>query len=231
MLNFKKRIREIPMKNSSLSGVINIGQTKKGVQFESSLERDYIFHLEFNWEVYQYLEQPLEIIYLDSLGKQRKYTPDFAVSFVSKRPSEIIEIKYESTLIAKKEELKTKFEAAEKFCKENGFIFKVVTEKYIREEKGIELQNYKFLSRYRDYFSNVNKKETAFPGLNFDVNLLHDAISRVKTTTVKDLVDMCCQDEDKKAELIFLTWYLIASSLIKINVSEKLNLSSTIWHD
>lgn len=231
MLNFKKRVREIPLKNSSLSGVINIGQAKKSIQFESSLERDFIYHLEFNWEVFEYLEQPLEIIYLDSFGKQRKYTPDFAISFNTKRPNEIIEIKYESTLISKREELEVKFHAAREFCKKHGFIFKVVTEKYVREEKGIELENYKFLSRYRDYFSNINTNVTAFPGQNFDVSLLHRTIIRVKKTTVKSLVEICAQDEDKKAELIFLTWVLIATRLIKVNLSEKLSLNSIIWHD
>lgn len=231
MLNFKKRVREIPAKSSSLSGMINIGQTQKSIQFESSLERDYIYLLEFNWEVHQYLEQPLEIIYVDKSGKKRKYTPDFVVSFVTQRPNEIIEIKYESTLKIKEEELKEKFKAAENFCKKNGFVFKVITEKYIREEKGVELENYKFLLRYRDFFSNVNKKETAFPGINIDVGILHDTIMQVKKTTVRELVDMCAQDEDKKAELIFLTWFLIATKLIKTNLSEKLNLNSIIWHD
>lgn len=231
MLNFKKRVREISAKSSSLSGVINIGQTQKSIQFESSLERDYIYFLEFNWEVYQYLEQPLEIIYFDKLGKKRKYTPDFAVSFVTKRPNEIIEIKYESTLKLKEEELKEKFEAAKKFCKENGFIFKVVTEKYIREEKGVELGNYKFLSRYRDYFSNVNKKDTAFPGLNPDVTLLRTNIKNIRETTIKELVNISTKDEDKKAELIFLIWYLIAVRTIKVNISEKLNLNSKIWYE
>ncbi|MDV3927881.1 hypothetical protein CMT52_19150 [Elizabethkingia anophelis] len=51
---------------------------------------------------------------------------------------EIVEIKYESTLNAMREELQVKFFAARKYCEKKGFIFKVVIDKYIREEKRID---------------------------------------------------------------------------------------------
>ena len=48
MRNLKKRVREIGLKYSSLSGQINSQKIKQPVQFESSLERDFIYLLEFD---------------------------------------------------------------------------------------------------------------------------------------------------------------------------------------
>ena len=43
-----KRLRGIPPKYSSLSGIVNISSFNKSIQFESSLERDFILFMEFN---------------------------------------------------------------------------------------------------------------------------------------------------------------------------------------
>lgn len=225
---YLKRVREITLKSSSLTGVVNIGQINKSIQFESSLERDFIYLLEFNPNVKFYLEQPLEIIYKDSNGKKRKYTPDFIIEYFDGKV-ELIEIKYESTLLSKKEELEVKFTAARKFCMENKFDFKTITDKIIRIEKEFELFNYKFLSRYKSFYGNINIKESAFEPYNFDLDLILNKINDLKKCKVIELVENCTNDNDKKAEIIFLTWYLIANKLIKTDFAKKLSVNSTIW--
>jgi hypothetical protein len=231
ILNFDKRIREITLKASSLSGIINTSQINKPIQFESSLERDFIYLLEFDIEVDNYLEQPIEIRYNDSFGNEKKYIPDFAISYHDKRPHEIIEIKYESTLQSTYDDLLPKFQAAEQFCKENDFVFKVITEDYIRKQKHIELENFKFLSRYRSYFNNINFERSAFPSWNSDVLYLCEKMSKLQNCTVKFLVDQCAKDDYKKAELLFLTWYLVAMNFITADFSSKLNTNSSIWYN
>lgn len=67
MLKLKKRAREISFKSSSLSGQISSKKLNKSVQFESSLEKDYIYLLEFDKSVGRYLEQPLIIHYKDTI--------------------------------------------------------------------------------------------------------------------------------------------------------------------
>ncbi|MCT3950229.1 Tn7 transposase TnsA N-terminal domain-containing protein [Elizabethkingia anophelis] len=228
MLKFNKRVREISIKSSSLSGVVNINSVKQPIQFESSLERDFIFLLEFDKDIKQYLEQPLEIVYKDESGKQRKYIPDFIITYYD-RPTEIVEIKYESTLNAMREELQMKFLAAKKYCEKNGFIFKVVTDKYIREEKRIELQNSIFLSRYKDFFDNINKQKSAFPPINSDLTLLYKNMKSVGEISVRELINKSSQDENKQAELIFLTWYMVANNYLYVNFRERLTLDSLVW--
>ncbi|MCT4213448.1 Tn7 transposase TnsA N-terminal domain-containing protein [Elizabethkingia anophelis] len=228
MLKFNKRVREISIKSSSLSGVVNINSVKQPIQFESSLERDFIFLLEFDKDIKQYLEQPLEIVYNDESGKQRKYTPDFIITYYD-RPTEIVEIKYESTLNAMREELQMKFLAAKKYCEKNGFIFKVVTDKYIREEKRIELQNCIFLSRYKNFFDNIDKQRSAFPPINSDLTLLYKNMKSLGRASVRELVNKSTRDENKQAELIFLTWYMVANNYLYANFTEKLTLNSSVW--
>lgn len=229
-LNLKKRVREINYKYSSLSGQISSIKVNKIVQFESALERDFIYLAEFDINIKGYLEQPLAINYIDKSGFNRKYTPDFYITYHEKhRKDEIIEIKYESELNKNDPELNHKFESARTFCIKNDILFRIVTERYIRELNKIKLENYKFLSRHRSYFENINRKETGVPYYMGDIYHLKSKIKELKETTVKNLVNSCAKDRDKKAELIFLTWWLIANYYIKIDFSKKLSLDSLIW--
>ncbi|MFK7114663.1 TnsA endonuclease N-terminal domain-containing protein [Flavobacterium oreochromis] len=232
ILKFKKRVRDIGFKASSLSGQICSTKINKPIQFESSLERDFIYLLEFDRKVSSYLEQPVEIIYTDSKGKKRKYTPDFIVTYHDKfKKTEIIEIKYESELLKKKGDLEEKFECARKYCIENGFVFKVISDKYIRDEKHVLLKNFKFLSRYRDFFDKIDYIAT---GIHFDTSyacILLDKVEEIENCTINKLVSSITNDWEKKAELIFLTWYLIANNFIECDLNSPLRLNSIIWKD
>jgi hypothetical protein len=232
MLKLKKRIREIGFKTSSLSGQICSKKLDKSIQFESSLEKDFIYLIEFDRKVSSYLEQPIVIPYIDSKGKNRKYIPDFVVNYYDKfRKDEIIEIKYESELLQKKEELEEKFESARKYCINNDLVFRVITDAYIRDEKHILLKNIKFLSRYRDFFDKIDYEAT---GLHFDTSyacILLDKVEQYDNCTINKLINSITNDWEKKAELIFLTWYLIANNFVECDLNSPLNLNSTIWKD
>lgn len=232
MLKFKKRVREIGFKASSLSGQICSTKINKPIQFESSLERDFIYLIEFDRKVSFYLEQPLEITYRDSTGQNRKYTPDFLITYHDKfKKSEIIEIKYESELEEKREELEVKFDFARKYCIDNDLVFRVISDKYIRDEKHVLLKNFKFLSRYRDFFDKIDYEAT---GIHFDSSyacILLDKVEEIENCTINKLVSSITNDWEKKAELIFLTWYLIANNFIECDLNSPLKLNSIIWKD
>lgn len=124
----------------------NIGKfpslkNKSTVWFESHLERDFIYLLEFDKEVIKYQEQPFKINYfLD--GKKRFYTPDF---FVEKQhKNQVVEIKPQS-----------KIENAEfihfsnqmtVFFAQKGYEYLVITDSTIRLQP--KLSNIKLLWRY-----------------------------------------------------------------------------------
>lgn len=230
LLKLKKRAREIGPKYSSLSGQICSKKLNSPIQFESSLEKDFIYLLEFNREVRRYFEQPIEIKYIDSTDKERKYIPDFLVIYKDKfRKDEIIEIKYELELQKNEEILKEKFEAARKYCIENDMVFRVLSDSYIRDQNHVFLRNVKFLSWYRDFFDNINYEVT---GLSFDTSyacILIDKLDEFGTCTINQLIYSVTTDKSKIAELIFLTWYLIANNFIDCDLNSALNLDSEIW--
>lgn len=228
-LNLKKRVREINFKYSSLSGNISSKKINQIIQFESSLERDFIYLLEFDDSVKSYLEQPMIIKYNDLKNAERKYTPDFFISYHDKyRKDELIEIKYKKTL-AEDKKLQFKLESARHFCIKNNMLFRIITEDYVRIENKIKLENFKFLSRHKSFFENINRQETGFPYFMGDIFQLKSKIKELRKCTVNELVNSCCKDRDKKAELIFLTWWLVSNYSIEIDFSQKLSLDSLIW--
>lgn len=110
--------------------------------WESQIERDYIYLLEFDPAVISYAEQPLRVSYhLD--GKERHYTPDFLVKRTDK--SLIVEVKQEDE--AQKEENQHLFQIISAICARNNYEFVLVTDSMIRVQP--RLDNIKLLTRYQ----------------------------------------------------------------------------------
>jgi len=225
----KKRVREIGPKYSSLSGYfISKKQDSQIIQFESSLERDYIYLLEFDTSVYLYLEQPLSITYLDCNNKKHKYTPDFLVRYSDNNTCDtLVEIKYNDELIHNSLIFSKKFNAAREYCKKNNLTFIILSENEIRNSNLEYLENIKFLSSYRDAFEIFERN-----GHEVDdkiVFYLLNKINFLQECNIKHLIDSLSDDEYKKAELMYCVWYLIANRYIKCDLNKSLNLNTVIW--
>ncbi|WP_408034619.1 TnsA endonuclease N-terminal domain-containing protein [Tenacibaculum aestuarii] len=213
-----RRVREIKLKKFSLSGQITSQKNNSIIQFESSLERDYSILLEFQPNIKCYLEQPMIINYKE--GKRgRKYIPDF---FVQELDSEIngrvVEVKYQKELFEKRDILKCKFEAARKFCFENNLKFEVVTENEIRTEY---LKNCKFLWKYRFNNSVINWT---------DIDLILYLFEEKEKVTPNQIMELT-KDDFKKAELLYLTWFLLSSGYVSCNMNKLINMNTILWID
>lgn len=118
----------------------------RSVAFESLLERDYIYLLEFDNDVISYKEQPTKISY-KIMDRTYHYTPDFLVQRNNKM--QLIEIKPKSKLEKLLSDSLTnkRYEAAAFYCKSNNYDeFKIVTDEEIRS--GYILENIKTLFHY-----------------------------------------------------------------------------------
>lgn len=119
-------------------------RTYSMILVESSLEKDYCFHLECDSVVYRYYPQPRTFTLTSELLTSRDYTPDFEVLYHDGRKA-FIEIKkdFESLdpLYLHKLELATRQMAVD------GYGFLWVDESQIRLEP--LLNNLKRLQRYR----------------------------------------------------------------------------------
>jgi len=201
----------------SLTGSICSIKNNTQVQFESSLERDYMHLLEYDSNVLKYYEQPITINYYKG-SSIKKYTPDFYVEYINKT-KELIEIKYLEDLENNKDEYSHKFSAIKEFCKKNSMKFKVLDESKIRTPL---LYNAKFLLYYRRVNTKIN--DNLF-------NLLFERITILKKSTPKQLVESLTEDKMQKAHLIYTLWYMVSKNFIDYDKKRKLTMDSIIWID
>lgn len=213
IMSLKKK-RNISANNFSLTGHITSIKRNDQVDFESSLERDYIYLLEFDDRVRYYYEQPIKIEF-----GNRYYIPDFYVEYWDGK-KEVIEIKYTIDLVENATKYKTKFKAAEDFCNTNEMSFKILTENDIRNDY---LFNVKFLQQI-----SIKHKRADTEYFN-EFDLLKNNIDKLKTSTPNILLDYCTSCELKRAELIQYLWLMILFKKIKTDLTKKLNMDSKIW--
>lgn len=202
-----------------MSGIFFSIKNNKGIQFESSLERDFIYMLEMDQNVISFLEQPFTVRYRDSNNRIRKYTPDFLYHIESlKSPkSFVIEIKYQEDLEKNAGVYTPKFDATKVFCEENNYEFKILSEKEIRNDY---LLNCKFLYSYK--FNTVDSKD---PSIEI---LLHN-LKELGTTTPRKLIEFSTHNIDKQMELIYYVWYMISTHKIQCLWNIPITMDSIIW--
>ena len=123
------------------------------VGYQSLIERDFIYLLDFDATVTTYAEQPFSLHYKDG-SKQRRYTPDF--SFTRDNQTYLVECKHHDFMQPEKNRLK--WAAARQWCDERGAVFVVVTEAAIRA--GHRLENVKLLTDYARYTVDESTKLT-----------------------------------------------------------------------
>lgn len=210
-----KKQREINLSSISLTGDFASIKNNATVNFESSLERDYIYLLEYDTRVMFYYEQPIKITFEDN-GKNRYYIPDFFVEYKNGN-KEIIEIKYENDLIVNKLKYQQKFKAAKHFCHKNGISFRILTENDIRTEK---LFNAKFLTYYQNPSIDINYTE---------ISLLYDIVKQHGQISVKDIITAASKDENRQAELLFMLWTAVAKHFINFKEGDRLSMNSILF--
>lgn len=136
-------VRKIPRKyhGSTNRGVFPSLRMARGVEYESGLERDYFFWLEFENDVLSYEQQPFRIRFLHE-HETRAYVPDLVVFREGK--TQLVEIKPFDRVSEERNLMR--FAAAQEYCQAKNFEFVVVTERQIRVKP--VLDNIKLLFRY-----------------------------------------------------------------------------------
>lgn len=185
------------------------------MQFESSLERDWIICLDFDTAVQLVLEQPFTIRYPSELGAKR-YTPDVLAEYLIGNEASVIvyEVKHRDELRAEWSKYRQRFAKAMSYCRERGWRFKIVTETHIRTPY---LQNVKFLRRYR---------AMAEQGI-FKEQLLYSMRSLGPTTPQALLAYSYLQEEKRMAALTEL-WRLVATRCIIADLQQPLTMKSPL---
>ncbi len=134
-------VRKITNSGKKVIGKFASLKMKKTVHWESQIERDYIYLLEFDLGVIRYDDQPLRIDYTAD-GKKHHYTPDFLVQRAHIK--QLVEVKPKEKVSTKEHDLL--FRTVSPICVEYGYEFIVVTDRMIRVQPF--LNNIRLLYRY-----------------------------------------------------------------------------------
>lgn len=207
-------VRDIPKKYSNVSGRVAAEKRVVSYQFESTLERDALFLYDMDETVELVEEQPVAIPYTSN-GKKKIYTPDLLVIYQEKTKfqTKLIEIKYKAELEQKKEQLKVKFDAANKYCKERGWVFCVLTEEDIRTDK---LDNLKFLKNYKYQKFKLHSYET-----------IKNTLAGEKKA-ISEVLEMLKMGKREKACILADIWMMVLRGYLSCNMNEKLTMSTEI---
>lgn len=100
-------------------------------EHESALERDFVARISLLHPTASIISQPLTLRFRDG-ARMRRYTPDFLVRWSNGR-SRLIEVKYRADLRLRWEEYCPAFLAARAWARDHGAVFRVVTERHVRD--------------------------------------------------------------------------------------------------
>jgi hypothetical protein len=134
-------VRKVSNRGGNVIGHFPSIKMKRMVAFESLIERDYLYLLDYEQDIEWFEEQPVAIEY-ERDGKKLHYTPDFHI--IQAGRDVLVECK--PCVFVDKDENKRKFEIARAWCISRGWRFRVVTDRHIRD--GFRLENVKLLTRY-----------------------------------------------------------------------------------
>lgn len=220
--------RHIPPRHNHPSGRVASAKVSAPQAFESMLERDFLLLLEFDRGVSRYASQPITLRWHDGQRK-RQYTPDVLVEYMSSvrgrnpfvKPT-LFEVKPEAVLKRDWEQLKPKFKAAVRWCREYDCRFRLVTERYIRTPY---LDNVKFLRQFSyERFRFADKEFTARA-----CGVLRSTLFELVRTTPQALLEAITSDKDRYIALLPYIWYLVVSGRVGVDLQVPLTMHSPIW--
>lgn len=185
-------------------------------EYESSLERDWLMALDFDWRVTRLQEQPYTLIYQVD-GQDRRYTPDILAVFNDGQSERTVvyEVKGREDLAENWAVFRPRYKAAVHDCRAKGWRFRIVTERDIRTPY---VKNIKFLLRFRDLKSLTMHRQA----LLYTMRALGD-------TTPQALLAATWWCEERQLVAIPELWRLVATRKIGVSLQEPLTMASTIW--
>lgn len=170
-------VRKPQNHSGSFTGKFPSIKMNRMINFESGLERDFIYLLDFDKRITHFEEQPIRIDYKIN-GKTYSYTPDFHA--VVNGENWLYECKPKKFANSKKNQLK--FKVAERWCRDTEWGFQVITDDLIRS--GCRLKNVKYLTNFSRFVVSSELIAKIYAILhNYPVARLIDVVSQMSDYT------------------------------------------------
>lgn len=197
----------------SVTGYFPSKKNGRSIFFESMLEKTLFLSLEFDDNVLNYLEQPVKIEYKLN-NRKTSYHPDCLVNY-KKGKSKLIEVKYSSELIEKKEELEIKFNQARIYAKNNDMTFETFDEKCINQ---ITIRNMEFLYSFATCPSDEQKEKTIIATLD-----------NKKELNITEILSRITDNKYDQAKYLPYIWKLTFEKVLMLDYeNKKLNMQSIV---
>lgn len=196
----------------NLIGYFYSSKMKRHLPFESTVQLDQCYLLDYAPNVVHFETEPLVINY-EYDGKDYQYVPDIYAELVDE-PARIYECKpakYVNTDINQR-----KISAGRAYCKQNGLCFVLAISETIRA--GFFLKNVKFLHTYAERSVSVERK-----------HLILDVLSHTITPFT---IESLAQSVDAKETISCMhdIFYMLFHSEITTNIEhERLQFNSFVW--
>lgn len=212
--------RKIRPTRRSVSGVYAFrGETP--IQYESTLERDFLVRKEFSLVVLDIIPQPAQIPFVAANGRTHIYTPDFLVYYrlgnraYCKYPKPMLaEVKPEQEWRKHWREWLPKWKAAYRHAREQGWEFHIYDESRIR---GQALANIQFLERYKRMQFPADESRWVIE------NVRKMGSAPFHYILARHFMGMY------QAEGIAHIWHLLATRRLDCDVSRPLNDFTELW--
>lgn len=207
-------VRRLRISSRAVTGKVTLASGSAA--FESNLEHDWLEVLDFDRQVLELQVQPFSI-YHEVDGKRRRYTPDVLAVYVHPWGQETVvyEVKPAAELRERWLEYRPRFRAATRHCREQGWRFKIVTEKHIRTPL---LINARFLRRYRQI--------PAEPVLS---QQLCYTLKALGPTTPQALLAAAYWSPQPRMKALPTLWRMIANGEVGADLASRLTMKSKIW--
>jgi hypothetical protein len=212
--------RRIRPTRRSVSGIY-VFRGEVPIEFESTLERDFIIRTEFSLSVLDVIPQPAKIPFVATNGRSYLYTPDFLVYYrLGNRPYNnypkplLIEVKPETEWRKNKQEWLPKWKSAHRYAKAQGWEFHIRDESRIRDQS---LENIRFLEPYKRMHFSIEES-------NWVIETVHQMGSApIHYLLARHFMGIY------RAEGIAHIWHLLATRKLDGDISRPLNEFMELW--
>lgn len=213
--------RKIGPTRRSVSGVYAF-RGKTAIQFESTLERDFLIRKEFSLCVLNIVPQPVQIPFVGNNGREYTYTPDFLVYYHPGKYASygecpkplLVEVKPRSDWKQHWREWLSKWKAAYRYANEKGWEFHIHDESRIRDQA---LANIRFLERY---------KRMQFP--SEESSWVIENIRQMGSTPFNYILARHFSGI-YRVESIAHIWHLLATRQLDCDITRPLNDFTELW--
>jgi len=216
----QKQMRKIRLTRRSVSGFYAFrGETS--IQFESTLERDFLIRAEFFLDVLDIISQPAQIPFVATNGQTFTYTPDFLVYYRLSAPEYydcpkpmLVEVKPTEEWKNNWRKWLPKWKAAWRYAQDMGFEFHIYDESRIRDQT---LENIRFLERYKRMQFSDEESQGVVENIR--------KMGRVPFHYIlaQHFIGLC------QPQGIAHIWYLLATRQLECDISRPLNDFSELW--